>query len=126
MGYVRREVVDITTNGSGDGTGYTGVVDGLIQAIRYVKDGSTPYDNGVDFTITTETSGQAVLTATNVTASTTYQPRAATVDTSNAAALYAAGGTAVNDRIPAGRERVKIVVAQGGASATGRFHVYIA
>lgn len=126
MSYVRREVVDITTDASGDGTGYTGVVDGLIQAIRYVKDGTSPYDNTADFTITTESSGQAVLTATNVAASATYQPRAATVDTSNAAALYAAGGTAVNDLIPAGRERVKIVVAQGGATATGRFHVYIA
>lgn len=125
MGYVRREVVDITTNGSGDGTGYTDVVDGLIQAIRYVKDGSTPYDNGVDFTITTETSGQAVLTATNVAASATYQPRAATVDVTNAAALYAAGGTAVNDRLPVGAERIKIVVAQGGDTKSGRFHVYI-
>lgn len=125
MSYVRREVVDVTTDASGDGTGYTGVVDGLIHAIRYVADGTSPYANTADFTVTTEASGQAVLTATNVAASATYQPWAATVDVTNAAALYAAGGTAVNDRLPVGAERIKIVVAQGGASATGRFHVYI-
>ena len=126
MGYVRREVVDITTDGSGDATGYTGVVDGLIQAIRYVADGTNPYANTADFTITTETSGQAVLTATNVAASATYMPRAATVDVSNAASLYAAGGAAVNDRIPVGAERVKIVIVQGGATKSGRFYVYLA
>lgn len=124
MGYVRREVVDITTDASGDGTGYTGVVDGLIQAIRYVADGTSPYANTADFTVTTEASGQAVLTATNVAASATYQPRAALVSVANAALLYAAAGEPVTDRIPVGAERVKIVVAQGGDTKTGRFHVY--
>lgn len=125
MSYVRRAVVDITTDADGNATGYTGVADGFIEAIRYAKDGTSPYDNTADFTITTEGSGQAVLTAANVAASATYYPRAATVDVSNGAALYAAGGTAVNDRMPVGAERVKIVIAQGGDTKTGRFHVYI-
>lgn len=123
--YIQREVVDITTDGAGAGTGYSGVVTGRVLAIRYVADGSTPYDNTVDFTITAETSGLAIVTVTNESGSATYYPRAATVSTANAAALYAAAGTAVNDRIPVAQERVKIAVAQGGATKTGRFHVYL-
>ena len=84
-----------------------------------------PVSYTADFTVTAEMSGLAVLTVTNESGSNTYYPRAGTVSTANAAALYAAGGTAVNDRIPVAQERVKIVVAQGGATKSGRFHVYI-
>lgn len=125
MAYVQREVVDITTDAGGDGTGYTGVVTGRVLAIRYVADGTNPYANTADFTVTAEASGLSVVTVTNESGSNTYYPRAATVSTANAAALYAAGGTAVNDCIPVAQERVKIVVAQGGNTKTGRFHVYI-
>lgn len=41
------------------------------------------------------------------------------------AALYAAAGTAVNDRIALSRDRVKIVVASGGNATTGNFVVTI-
>lgn len=122
MAYLTRHVVSVTTDASGDATAYTDVANGFIHSIRYVK---TDLDNGSDFTITAESSGAAVLTATNVSASATYYPRAATVDTSNAASLYAAAGQAVNDRIPVANERVKIVVAQGGNTKTGAFHVYV-
>jgi len=125
MAYLTRHVVDITVDASGDGTGYTDVANGFVHAIRYVKDGSNGYDNGVDFVITAEQSGAAILTTSATNASETFQPRAATVSIANAAALYAGGGTAVNDRIPVAMERVKIVVAQGGNAKTGRFHVYV-
>jgi len=100
-------------------------VQGCVQAIRYVADGSTPYDNTVDFTVTGDVSGLPILTVTNESASNTYYPRAATASVANAAALYAAGGTAVTDLIPVAGERIKIVVAQGGASKTGKLHVWI-
>jgi hypothetical protein len=41
------------------------------------------------------------------------------------AALYAAGGTAVADCIALAGDRVKIVLAQGGASKVGVFHVLV-
>jgi hypothetical protein len=120
--YLTRHSVTITTDASGNGTGYTAVANGLIHAIRYVK---ADYDNGIDFVVTTEASGQAVLTGTDVNASATSYPQAATASVANAAALYAAGGTAVNALIPVADERIKIVVAQGGNVKTGTFHVYV-
>jgi hypothetical protein len=123
--YLERHEVTVAVNASGDGTGYTPIVSGCVRSIVYVADGSTPYDNTVDFTITGDVSGQAILTATNVAAGATYTPRQATVSVANAAALYAAGGVAVNDRIPVAGERIKIVVAQGGNVKTGKFHVYV-
>jgi hypothetical protein len=41
------------------------------------------------------------------------------------AAVYAAAGTAVNDRIALGRDRVKIVLAQGGSAKAGVFNILI-
>jgi hypothetical protein len=120
--YIERHVVTIETDDQGAGVGYTPVVTGFIRAIRYVKD---DYADGVDFTITTEESGQAVLVTSASNASETFQPRAATVGITNAAALYAAGGTAISDLIPVAAERVKIEVAQGGDTKSGTFHVYI-
>ncbi len=62
---IRRETVTITVDGSGDGSGYTPVMSGRINQIRYVK---TDYANGVDFTITLEATGETVWTEENVNA----------------------------------------------------------
>jgi hypothetical protein len=119
---IRREVVTVTTNASGDGTGYSGHVSGLVRAIRYVK---VDYDNGIDATITADASGQAILTFTDVNASASSYPHAAMNTVTNAASLYAAAGQAVLTPIPVADERIKIVVAQGGNVKTGTFHIYI-
>jgi hypothetical protein len=119
---VRREVVTITVNSSGDGTGYTGHVTGIVRAVRYVK---TDYANGIDAVVTADVSGQAIVTFTDVNASATSYPYAAMNSVANAASLYAAGGQAVLAPIPVADERIKIVVAQGGDSKTGTFHVYV-
>lgn len=44
---------------------------------------------------------------------------------SGVAALYAAAGTAVNDGIAVAKDRIKIVVAQGGNVKSGAFHVVV-
>ncbi len=41
------------------------------------------------------------------------------------AALYASGGVAVNDRIALSRDRVKIVIAQGGNATVGSFTIIV-
>ena len=124
--YLERHEVTIAVDASGDGTGYTPVVSGFVRAIRYVPDGTVPYDTGADVTVTGDVSGIPILTVTNTgTVALSLYPRAATAGVTNTAALYAAGGTAILDLIPVSSERIKIVVAQGGTSKTGKFHVYI-
>jgi hypothetical protein len=120
--YAERHVVTLTTDGAGAATGYTPVVSGRVIEIRYVK---TDYDNGVGFTITSEGTGETIWTEAAVNASATRAPRQAVHSTAGAAALYAAGGAAVTDHVVLAQDRVKIVVASGGAAKTGAFHVVI-
>ncbi len=123
---VRRFVVTIATDTSGDGSGYTPFFSGKICQISYIKAGSSNYENGVDFTCTLDTSGETVWDEDNVNATAHRLPRVGNQTSAGAASLYAAGGTAVNDYIRVARDRVKIVVAQAGSSAhTGAFHVTV-
>lgn len=118
---VRRHVVTVVTDGSGAATAYTPNVRGRLRSVAYKKAGSGGYTDGVDFAITGETSGVGIWTESDVNASTVRHPGAATHSNAGVAALYAAGGTAVLGDI-ALDERIKIVLAQGGASKTGEFH----
>lgn len=119
---IRKFNIDLTTNGSGAATGYSPYFSGFIQSIQYVK---TDFANGVDFTITADETGEAILSLTDQNTATIVRPRAATHSTAGVAALYAGSGTAVNDRIALGRDRVKVVIAQGGDTKTGRFVVTV-
>lgn len=125
MSAVKKESLTVVTDASGDATAYTGVLTGRLLAIRFVKPGAGGYDTTADFTITTDRDGQALLTVSNVTASTTWHPRQPTHDTSGVASLYAAGGEPVESDIPIFQDRVKIVVAQGGNTLSGTFHVWV-
>lgn len=108
----------VTTASDGSATVYTDGVVGRILTVQYIK---TDFANGVDFAITAETSGQNIWTENDVNASTQRAPRQATHTAAGAAALYAAGGAAVLDYIALAGERIKIVIAAGGATKTGRF-----
>lgn len=109
--------VSATTNGSGDATAYTDdPVFGEVESIAYVK---TDYANGVDFTITGETTGLSLWTDTDVNASETVFPRVV--------ANLNTDGSALTTHAPivlAG-ERVKVVVAQGGATKSGTFRIIV-
>jgi len=126
MSFVQRLVVDITVDASGDATVYSDQIQyGRISQIRYVKHGTNPFDNTVDFTVTVEATGEAVWSQSNVTASATIAPRQATHDVLGAASLYAAGGEPVEDKIAVARDRIKIVVAQGGNAKQGTLHIIL-
>ena len=126
MARSRKFTVTATSDGSSVGTHYTPFLTGYVESVQYVKDGTTPYTDGVDFTITLEATGEDVLVHTNVNASEVVRPRAATCSTAGVASLYAAAGAAVNDRIAMSRDRIKIVLAQAGASKTGTFVITVA
>lgn len=122
MSNTRKFTVTVASNGSQVGTGYTPYVSGYIESIQYVKDN---YTDGVDFTVTAEATGEAIWTGTNVNAAATVRPRAPTHSTAGVASLYADTGTAVNDKIAVSRDRVKIAIAQAGASKSGSFVVTV-
>lgn len=122
MSYIERHAVAVTTIADGSATAYSPVVTGKISQIRYVK---TDFTDGVDFTITAEATGETIWTDTNINASETVAPRQPTHDTAGAAALYAAAGSAVLDKISLANDRVKIVIAAGGSTKTGTFHIIL-
>ena len=122
---IRKFEVIAASDGSQVGTYYTPYVSGYIESVQYMKDGVTPYTDGVDFTITAEATGENIWTDTNINASEIVRPRAPTHTQAGVAAVYASGGTGVNDRIALGRDRVKIVLAAAGANKTGTFFITV-
>lgn len=117
----RKTVVTVTTDSSGDATAYTSsAIQGAILNVIYTK---TDFADGVDFTITTEDTGQNVWVESNVNASKTVSPHQPTHDTSGTALVYAAAGEPVDTDIYAAFERIKIVVASGGDTKTGTFTI---
>jgi hypothetical protein len=119
---IRRFALTVTSDSSGDATVYSPYLSGKIRQIQYVK---TDYADTVDFTITSDVTGATIWTEANVTAAKVCAPRIATHSNAGVAALYASGGTAVNDMIALGRDRVKIVINTAGATKTGVFHVVV-
>lgn len=119
---IRRFVVPVTVDASGDATAYSPYLSGSLISIRYVK---TDFANGVDFVITSDATGQTLWSEENVNASATRYPRAATHSTAGVASVYAADGEAVNGRMALGADRVKIVVASGGNATSGAFHITV-
>lgn len=119
---MRRYNIPVTTAADGSATAYSPGISGKIHSIHYVK---TDYADGVDFTITAEATGESIWAESNVNASTVRYPRAPTSSQAGVASLYAAGGTAIQDKIGLGADRVKIVLAQGGNVKTGTFIVIV-
>lgn len=119
---IRKYSIPLTTNSSGAVTAYSGYISGYILAVQYVK---TDFADGVDFTITADEAGESILSLTDQNSATIVRPRAATHSTAGVAAVYAAAGTAVNDHIAIARDRVKVVIAQGGNTKSGTIKVTV-
>lgn len=118
--HVQRYSVAVTTNASGDAEAYSEQVNGLLSQIRYVKPGSGGFADTVDFTITSEDTGETLWSQENVTASATVAPRQTVHSTAGVAAAYA-DTFPVTDLI-AVSGRIKIVIANGGNGGSGTFH----
>jgi hypothetical protein len=122
--------VDITTDGSGNATVYApqganaGNLDGRVLSLHYVKDGTTPFSNGVDLTVTSEATGEPILTVADMNASADYYPRSQTQDVTAAGNTYD-GTHAVTEPVVLANDRVKLVISSGGANKLGRIDVVI-
>jgi hypothetical protein len=119
---MRRYIVSITTESDGSATAYSPLLRGKIHQLEYVK---TDFADGVDFTVTGEKTGVGIWSENNVNASAVRAPRQPTHSQAGVASLYASDGTAVQDRIGLSSDRVKIVIASGGDTKSGTFHILV-
>ena len=118
---MERIKVDLTTDSSGDATAFTKIINGKIHSIQYVK---TDFDDGVDFVIDGETTGQVVWSEDSVDAAKTVAPSMPEHDELGVASLYAATFP-VERPIAIVNERLQIVIANGGNVKTGTLHVVV-
>lgn len=109
----------ITTDASGDATVYIGSnLRGRVHALKYAPG---TIDTGGDLTITGERTGVPILTKADCgTATVFYYPRALVTEAPDGTA-----GTDAFADILVIEERIKVVVAQGGATKTGTITAYI-
>jgi len=126
MSFVAKKSVTVTTAADETATAYLPaampVLNGLLDRILYTK---IDFADGVDFAITLESTGETLWAQEDVNASAVVAPRQATHDTAGVAALYAAVGQAVRDRIGISNDRIKIVIAAGGVAKRGTFTVVL-
>lgn len=119
--FVQKQDVTVTSDGSGDATVYSTHITGALCRIIYTK---TDYTNGVDFTITSAETGQAIWAESDVNATATVNPRATAHDIVGVALFYNDADDALQtDSIYLAHERVKIVIASAGAAKTGVFTI---
>lgn len=124
--YVERHEIAVLTDASGDFEGFTPVVSGRVLQVRYIPDGTSPLATGADLDITGEGSGVVVAGHDDIgTAAFTRAYRQATHGADGSASLYAATGEPVESAVVVAQERVKLVIANGGAAKAGVFHVYV-
>lgn len=124
---LRRFVVTAVVDESGDAEVYTPAISGKLHSITYVKD---DFEDGVDFAITSESTGVTLWAEENVNASATRKPRAPIHTSAGAEVPYIDDETPPDILAPIvlASDRVKIVVANGTAEAggeTGTFHITI-
>ena len=110
--------VNVTTDADGDATEYSStIITGKLETILYQK---TDFADGVDFTITTETTAQNLWVEEDVNASKEVHPEAPVHTYAGVASEYSTGFPVTKPFCIYG-ERVKIVVAAGGPTKSGTF-----
>lgn len=109
----------LTVDGSGDVTAYAGsVIRGKVVMVKYVPG---TLATGADLTVTGETTGVPILTKANAGTSTVwFFPKALASKNSDGA-----NATDAFADLYVYKERIKIVVAQGGASKQGSIVFYV-
>ncbi|MFO0467631.1 MAG: hypothetical protein ACK5ZS_01590 [bacterium] len=124
---VERFSVSVTTAADGSATAFSPTITGAISSIAYVADGTSPYAATVDFTITVESTGQGLWTQSDISASGTRAPRQPTHEQDGTDRFFQGSGTehSVPDLICLANDRIKIVLAQGGDTKTGRFIITV-
>lgn len=117
MSHVRSETVDITTNSSGESTGFSANVNGLIQSIEYLPIGLS---SAAAVTVKGENSSRQILTVATLSSSPgIWYPRQPTHRSTSGSTF---GGEA---QVPIANERVRFVVSAGGNGLTAQFRMTV-
>jgi hypothetical protein len=112
---IKRHILNLTTDSSGNASGSTPAINGFLESIRYIKNNFT---DGVDFTVTIP--GLAAVNLwveSNVNASAQRFPRSAAHDST---------GTAITGawpRFALAGDVVTVAVASGGDTHSGQFEI---
>lgn len=109
--------IPVVSDGDQVATEYIGPFSGYLDSLQYLKASSGGYTDGVDFTITKESTGETIWTDTNINATEVVRPRVITQHTDGAANTT----LVIREPILFVNERIKIVLAQAGATKTGTF-----
>ncbi len=122
-----RSAITLTTDGAGAATGYIPgdgrrSLTGRVVSLGYTR---TDYLTTVDITITSELAGESIWTEANVTATKRIVPLQAAHTTAGVAVEYEAGKP-IYEPVHLVKDRLKIVLAQGGNAKVGVFAVVIA
>lgn len=129
--YAGRTVVNVQTAADGTATAYAQDPDGVnlfgrVLAIHYIADLNVPMPDAVVVTVTSEATGEPILTATIADGDINnyYYPRPQVQDAGAANKTYD-GTHAVGEPVTLANDRVKIAIASGGNAKKCAFHVVV-
>ena len=122
---LRRYQIDVTTDGSGNFTGYTEKnVRGKVVQVGYVP-GAQPIDTNGDIDITGETTGTVIANHDNIGTAAFTKVYKQPVHTAAGVASVYAGTDGVLEYVYICDERIKLVVANGASAKTGKFYIWV-
>ncbi len=113
MSQITRLSIPFVTSAGGAFSGFSPNFSGRILGAHVIVPGSGGIASAT-IALTSEATGEAILSLSSISATTLRYPRTAIHDTSGAGALYASGGTALREPIALGDDRVAIAVSGGG------------
>ena len=110
-----RFTVNVTTSALGAAVAYSPQCNGLVRTVEYVKPTSDGLDAATDIDIIADVSGAVIWTNDDLSASKVIHPLAKAQDNTGADIAGAYAPICLAD------ERIKITVANGGATLSGQF-----
>lgn len=113
--FVHKQDISLATDGSGDCTAASTVVTGRIHGIVF---NAGTLANTADITVTAIATSEPILVVTNLSTSAPYYPRVQVHDETGAGATLD-GTRKMREAVCVANDRIRFVVAQGGASKTG-------
>jgi len=118
--YAIAEKLTPLTNASSGSTTYSGTITGPIYSLR---NASTEFGTSGTFTLSLEQTGETVLTKT-LAGKTTWHPRCTLVSSTGGSVIHTtkAGGQQTG-YVFGGGQRLKLVLAGGGAAKTGAWYL---